>query len=519
MQEREDDELGVAEAMRALTRHRRRGLIVGVSVAVLTTVTMVVWSGTGSRVRAFVRGEATLSGEPIFEPEHEMSPYARTAIDWERVHTELIPNWTVGLGQAATSEYSGYWGRVADARFDDLAHEIEPDPTLSELMASTHDAVRTDPLGRARRLDYWLWAYNRYLDDSGVPWRLEAALAFRTRDRAILHTRSYEILADARTPAGHRVRLLRRADRFGSVEGWLGRTGRYGDGAMVLMRRVLHFTVRHVWPALHRALDERRPEAERSWLPWVRVEVSEALDDETYRLLSETAEDQQALIEVAAEIRARRACGSQFQIVDLPYNGLSRASVESLELAVLRSRANAECPEVTLDEAARVVGASERLAETEGLEEAIERLTMLVARSVAAHELRHAADGDDPDAIECPGCPEGLVGIGRAEVSAYLSAMATEGLGYLALFQACATPSGNGIQGAARDAVVDALLPYGCEGPTLWGLYEIAREIEVELFGERPRVSVPALPARVPLLPRSRSAASSRLAAGPDPSH
>jgi len=508
----------VAEAMRALTRSRRRGLILGVSVAALTTATMLVWSGTGSQVRAFVRGEATFDGEPVFEPEHEMSPYARTAIDWERVHTELIPNWTVGLAQAATSEYSGYWARVSDERFEDLATELEPDPTLSELMASTHGAIRSDPLGRARRLDYWLWSYNRYLDDSDVPWRLEAALAFRSPTRAILHTRSYEILADSRTPAGHRVRLLRRADRFGSVEGWLGRTGRHGDGAMVLMRRVLHFTVRHVWPALHPALDERRPEAERSWVPWVRVEVAEALDEQTYALLSETAEDQQALIEVAAEIRARRECGSQFRVYDLPYNGLSRASVESLELAVLRSRSNAECPEVTLDEAARMVGASERLARADGIEDALERLTMVVARSVAAHEVRHAADGDDADAIPCPGCPDGLDGLGRAEVSAYLAAMATEGLGYLALFQACATPSGNGIQGAARDAVVDALLPYGCEGPTLWGLYEIAREIEVELFGERPRVEVPPLPARVPLLPRSRRSAPTRLAARPDPS-
>jgi hypothetical protein len=127
---------------------------------------------------------------------------------------------------------------------------------------------------------------------------------------------------------------------------------------------------------------------------------------------------------------------------------------------------------------------------------------MVVARSVAAHELRHAADGDDHDAIDCPGCPEGFDGLARAEVSAYLAAMATPGLGYLALFQACSTPAGNGVQGAAREAVLDAVIPYGCEGPTLHGLYQLAGEIEAELFGDRDRVEVPELPDRVPLLPR-----------------
>ncbi|MEZ4340420.1 MAG: hypothetical protein R3B82_27690, partial [Sandaracinaceae bacterium] len=358
---------------------------------------------------------------------------------------------------------------------------------------------------QVHRLDYWLWAYNRYLDDSHVPWRLEASLYVQADNgRPILSTRSYEVLADARNPDGHRLRLLRRADRLGSVEGWLGRTGQHGDGAMVLMRRVLHFTVRHVWPALNPALDARRPEAERSWLPWVRGEVTAALDAETLRLLAETAEDQQALIEVAAEIEARRACGSRFRIYQLPYNGLSRGSLEELERAVFRSRSMPDCPEVTLEEAAQLVGASERLATTEGIEDALEALTMVVARSVAVHELRHAADGDDGDAIPCPGCPDGLDGLARAEVSAYLAAMGTEGLGYLALFQACATPAGDGIQGAAREAVIEAILPYGCEGPSLWGLYTLAREIEQELFGEREPATVPELPERVPLLGRDR---------------
>lgn len=488
--------------MEQFHRARRRGLFLGLGAAMLASVILFVWPLYARRVRAFMRGEATLDGQPLYAPEHPMSDYAIAEIDFGRVHRELIPRWTISLAQAATAS-TPYWSERADERFEELAHEIEPDPNLSDLLSWTNDAVRHDPIGRAHRLDYWLWAYNRYLDDAGVRWRLEASMTLREHG-AVLHIRSYEVLADARTTGGARLRLLRRADRMSNIEGWLGHTSQNGDGAMVLMRRVLHFTVRHVWPSLDPALDMRRPEAERSWAPRVRGEVEAALDDPTYRLLSESASDQQVLIEVAAEISARAACGSRFRIYGLPYNGLGRNSIRSLERAVARSQHETECPEVTIEEAASIVGASERLGTTDGLEDALERLTMIVARSVAAHELRHAADGDDHDAIRCPGCPEGLDGLARAEVSAYLAAMATEGLGYLALFQACATPAGFGIQGAAREAVLEAILPFGCEGPTLFGLYELAAEIEGELFGDRPPVSVPRLPDRVQLLPRRR---------------
>ena len=490
-----------------LRRSKRRGLIVSLTVAAWCCALLFAWPLHARNVRAYVNGEADLSGAPRFSPDRGMSDYARGAIDFEELHREVIPAWTVGLAQAAQSGRR-YWADRADDRFATLAAAVEPDPNLSDLLRQTHEALRHDPVGRADRVDYWLWAYNRYLDDSHIPWRLEASLALRDANSAVLITRSYEVLADARTPTGERLRLMRRADRLGIVAGWLGRTGRNGDGAMVLMRRVLHFTVRHIWPAMHPALDRRRPRRERTWLPAVREELQAALPQATLDLLRETAVDQQALIEVAEEIEARQRCGSRFRLAGLSYNGLSRRNARAIQNALVRSRGNSECPEVTLDEAARIVGASERLARTVGLEDAIERLTMVVARSVAVHELRHAADGDDLDEIECPGCPERVEGLARAEVSAYLSAMSTEGLGYLALFQACATPSGRSIQGAARQSVLSTLLPYGCEGPPLHGLYAAATDLEHQLFGARRPVVLPALPDRVQLLPRGHRTAA-----------
>src|SRR5690606_6247896 len=103
--------------------------------------------------------------------------------------------------------------------------------------------------------------------------------------------------------------------------------------------------------------------------------------------------------------------------------------------------------------------------------------------------------------------PPELEGLARAEVSAYVAAFSTEGLGYLALFQACATPRGDGVHGAALSALLDVILPFGCAGPRLYGLYELAERIEAYLFGKRGDVHVPPLPPRVPLLPRSARAA------------
>lgn len=493
-----DEARAITREVAAMRASARRRVVQGLGLAVALIASVTAMDAHGRSVRSFVRGEVDLDGEPRFEPEHPPDPEALARIDFERVHAVLIPTWTIALANAT----SPYWRRHADDRFQELADAVAPDPNLHALLTRTHQTLRSDPIGQAHRLDYRLWAYNDYLDRQRVPWRLEAALVLG-EERAIFHTFSYEVVADARTREGHRLRLLRRADPTSSVEGWLGKTGPPEEGAMVLMRRVLHFTVRHVWPGMHPALDARRPAEERPWLPPVRSEVADALDEESLRVLRETAVDQQALIEVAAAIEARAECGSRFRLHALPYNGLSGASLRSIYRALARSQARPDCPEITIDEAARIVGASERLAQTDGLEDAVERLAMVVARSVAVHELRHVADGE---ALACPGCPEGLDGLAREEVSAYLSAFADPDTGYLALLQACSSPVAPTLHSQAMQRVIEAVLPLGCTGPTLLGLDIFAGAIEEELFGPRPRVVLPELPDRVPLLPRARRA-------------
>ena len=453
-------------AWRAEPRARlRRG------IAVASALLSIAWFA-GSRfewIDAWYRGEIDLAGRPRYAPAFPIDPEALARIDLERVHARSIPTWIERISDADTPAGR----RRAELAWLELRAELEPDRNLLAIWEELHELLTLAPLPHARRIDWLLWAHDAYVERVGAPYRLEASMHVRGR-RARFVTLSYRVLADARTADGARVRVLRRIDRSRVVEGWLGHTSREDDGAMVVADRVLHFAVRHVWPALHPALDQRRPAAERALLPWVRDEAEAALPPEHLAILAETAADQQVLIEIASAIRSRHACGSRFQVFDLPYKGLSVSSHQALRRALWASRWS-RCPDVTVEEAAMLVGASERLRTTEGLDAALESMLGWVARSVAYHEVRHVVDGPSAD-VECPGCDALATRTVRAELSAYLAAMATPGVGYLATLHGCATPAQTrGDHAQAIDIAVRAVVPGGCgEDPGL-GLYARAR--------------------------------------------
>lgn len=457
----------------------------------------------GSRaewLEALARGEIDLRGNPCFEPTHPIEHAALARIDFDQVHAHGIPDWVTLLGRARGAADR----RRAEAAWRGLRAMLEPDANLAAIWDELHEHMTVDPLGRARRIDWLLWAHDQYLDRVGQPYRIEASMYVRGR-RAIVSMLTYRVLADLRDARGARVRVVRRVDRTRVLESWLGHSARDEDGAIVVADRVLHFAVRHVWPALHPALDGRRPSAERGVLEGVREEAEDALSPEHFALLQETAEDEQALIEVAESIRARHACGSRFDVFELPYDGLSIASHRALRRALWASRWS-RCPDVTLDEAARMVGASERLRAAEGLDPALEALAAWVARGVAAHELRHLADGP-ADALACEGCVEGTPALARSELSAYLATFATPGVGYLAALQACAMPQHTDAHALAIAIATEAAIPGGCRGEAGLGLYARAEAAERNYFGARSSWGVPAeFPDTIAILPRAMPA-------------
>jgi hypothetical protein len=493
-----------AQDVAAITREQRLAYRRLASMFALLALIGFVLETRGAAIDSFLHGEIDIHGEPIFVPRHAVRPSLVAQIDLERLHARVLPEWLIRQSYADTPAGR----RRAEYAYRDLIHTISPDPNLEGLWRELHDRIVADPIANAHRIDYLLWAHDDYMDRIGAPYRIEPSMYFRTPSdtggRLALVARSYRVITDLETRGGARVRVLSRIDRTGPIETWLGHTEREQEGAFVVADRVLHFTVRHVWPALNPALDERLPEAERGLARGVRREVHEAVEPYFLQILEETAEDQQALMEAAASIEARHACGSTFRIFGLPYRGLSLHSRAMLRLALLSSQ-NASCPDVTLDEVVQLVSASERLRRTDDLEPALEALVALVSSSIAAHELRHVVDGPSED-LDCPGCADGTPPLVRAELSGYLASFGTPGVGYLAALAACSNPERElGVDAVAIAHATYGAMPEGCLGPAPDDLYARARAAERRYFGVRDAVEVPrAFPAALAVLPTSR---------------
>lgn len=492
----------ILRSLRASARRRMRvsAALLGLCVAAAIPVTMH-WAAIGR----YLRGETDESGAPIYEARHRAQP--ASTIDWRRVHATLIPRWLIARGRSHRSHSQhgiADFDHAASAHraFTELRFAVRSDPNLVAILDEL-EAKGEDPVANAERIDYLLWAWNAYLDRHGVPWRLEANLHLSRRGEATFVTRSYEVLGDLRDDAGRRVRLLRRADLTNVDEGFLGHSPGRDEGALVILDETLRFAVRHVWPMLNPGLDDYLPTEQRAVAGPVRSRLR--LDPADRERLRETAVDQLALVEVAASIHARAECGSRFRVWGLPWNGLAPPDQNALISALDRSRGR-ECPEVTLGEAARMIGASERLGQTPALADAVESLGTWVARAVAIHELRHVADGGA--AVECPGCPASMDGPTRAELSAYLATFATDEVAHVAALQACAMQpedheGSREPHALALGFALPRLLPDGCDGVIPEDLAERAQHLERALFGQRERVRVPeSFPRRIPLLAR-----------------
>jgi len=454
---------------------------------VLASLLVVTFGGVrhASAVGSFLRREIDLFGNPLYVPIHRVTAEDLARLDVEEIHRRALPEYVMAMGRADTP--AGH--RRAEYAYRRLREQLSPDPNLVEIWSELHLLTSIDPVRHARRVDYLLWAHNRRLEMLHQPYRLEATLYLRG-ERPRLATRSYRVREAAITEEGHRARYLQRIDRLAVVESWLGHTSREADGAMLVADRILHFATRHVWPALAHALEERLPETERGPAPGAREEVERAIDPALFAILRETAEDQQALLEATQSIEARHACGSEFRVFDLPYRGLSPRSYAMLALAIEQSRGS-PCPDITLAEAAQIVGASERLSETPRIEEALEALTAFVARAIASHEIRHVADGPSRN-LRCPGCAPGTPSLVRAELSAYLASFADESVGHIAALVACSNPErAVGVDAHAIRLALAAALPRGCSEPPR-DLHALARAAETAYFGPREVVRLPA---------------------------
>lgn len=434
-------------------------------------------------------GEIDLAGRRVFEPPPPDAA-AVAEIDFALLHSELWPAWVAAPPGADEPAYQR------------LAAEVAPDPYLSRLVKRMHRLAEDDAAGNAPRLLYQVWAWNRYCDMIGVPWRLTAGIQVLDPRDAKFYVKSYRVLSDTPTRVGSgywRTRVVRRVDDLSVVEGYLGLTSDHESGAVVVAERVAAFAIERVWPLLDPELQPEQFALDATFGPAIRAAAKRSLHPTDLDVLEKTAADRFWLERAVAQIHQRASCGSRFQIGFLPFDGLHhRDLIEVRRYAA--ATADSHCPDVTHIEAMALTTRSAALQETAGLRQALEALSAWVARAIAVHEARHAADDAEEREIRCDDCPPEITGVARLEVSAYLASFAHPDVSEVSLLQACTVEQVDAVGRGAWIRFLSERLGDVCENGPGEDFVARARGLEKELFHrEAPIVLHPDFPAHLPL--------------------
>ena len=454
----------------------------------------------------------------LWEPSAAADPARLASIDFEWVHAELLPAWVISLhhdpytlGQAREHR-----------RFEALIGEAGKDPNLELLLRELRDRATSGVTSNASEITYLLDGWNGYMGEAELPWYVAYDLV-KTARGGRMYTRSYrvhrEVTARVSGQPQH-VHLLARVDSTNVGELFFGQTDVNEERAMVVTDRIAEFALDRLWPLMNPNADSLLEGMERTFAPALRREAAMHLSSESMAVLAHGAETRRVLKGRLNEIARRKSCGRGIMVENLPWNGLTTRGRSIVSRAAAHNEKRG-CSLVTSSDAEFLIDASDALSDDLRLRQALRELTAWLARAVSAHEVRHLADGSKGrPGPSCDGCPPGMSERGRAEVSAYVASMATEGVGYLALFQACGVdvPTHHD-SGGALDFVLGVLAPQGCDAGPPQRLYAQAGVMEWVLFKRVEAIVLPAdFPPELPL-PAVRMAPASpgfeALAGGP----
>jgi hypothetical protein len=481
-------------------------VLAGLFAVVMGWTSQVLHEPTASELDV-VKATSPRYPEP-WAPSYPADPAVLARIDFERVHAELLPAWVI-----ATHHDPYTAGRAREERsFSALIETAGRDPNLSVLLASLRDRVISGVAPNGREIELLLEGWNGYMQDHGLAWQLAFDLVKSARGGR-LYTRSYRILADTDlTVKGQpqHVRVLGRVDSTNVGEMFFGQTSTAERRSLVVSDRIVEFSTDRLWPLMDPAGDVRADEMDRAFAPYLRREVEGVLSSDTLEVLRRGAAERGRLVDRLAEIRGRRGCGVGIEVDNLPWNGLTPRGRAIAANAAARN-AELHCKRLTRADADVLVSTSEALAGDARLAGALGELSAWLARAVSVHEARHLADGfhegGSKAGVACDGCPPTLLHMERAEASAYVASMATPGVGFLSLYQACGLDTESlHASGAAVDFVVSRLVPLGCANGPPPELYGHAAMLEWALFDRVEPIVVPESFPRTLPLPSVRSA-------------
>lgn len=477
--------------------------------AVTLLLLLLGWSH-GERLRrqsrrAWFRWQAWTSDAPL------------AGVDLEHVHGALLTSWVIARNED---------DEAAEAAQQTLLDALAASPPLTDLFTTLHELATPDR-GLLQRHDALLdvvAAWNELLRNGAAPWWLEGNMLVG-RGTAQFYVKTYRIRGTAVLRVGEErvvTRLLSRADRLNVLELALGHASPERDHAAILLHRIRDHAQDVVWPALGvtettlAAADappaappvaEEEPPRERSptLAALVRGEVRGALTASEWRALSSTARARQTLVQLRDHVRRRRRCGARLVLRMRQPEGLEPDTLRWLR-EVAAKESQFECAAITPGEVAAAEAASRTLRRAGGLQGALDRLVVWLARGVAVHEARHVADQRAHRGLEsllpCPACADDLGVRSRAELSAWLAEMAWGPSPFTTVLHACALPTRTAT-GRALHVLLRRLGPDTCGRPPE-DLQERARRLERTLFERRERIRfVSPLPDRIGALVRS----------------
>jgi hypothetical protein len=409
-------------------------------------------------------------------------------VDLDLVHEELVPDWVSTPGG------------LRRLHLERVRRAVAPDANLLALLDRVAE-LEPDPVLHGAELRGVLGAWNQYLAKGGSPWRLGGEVVLGDAGARYL-LKSYRVVTDEPTVtvggATFPVEVRRRADPLGTPDTWLGRVHDHEDGIVLLLDRLTSFALDELWPVLDPEL-ELSP-LQRRFAPALRAELALHLSAEELRTLEETAADRYWMMRAVGAIHARHACGSEFTVSKLAWNGFSARDLTTFQRHAEGARA--ECPEVLPTEALVFATRSWHLQHTAGVRDALEHLVAVVGEGVLVHESRHAADDRllDGQRIACIGCPPDTSHLGALEASAYLAGFADPTHGVVSLFQACRVADDASEDVRAGIAfLAERLAPGGCDGAPPADLALRAAALEREVFLRSEPAVLTAFPAGLPV--------------------
>lgn len=445
-----------------------------------------------------------LAATDVGKPRPWSSPYAMESavldtIDFERVHAELLPAWVIAL------QHDPYTlGRDREQRrFEALVNEAGKDPNLRSLLDRLRDRASFGVSAHALEISFLMDGWNGYMQDAGLPWYVAHDLADTARGGR-LFTRSYRVQADltARVSGNpHHLRVLRRVDSTNVGEMFFGQTNLDEQRALVVSDRIAEFAMERLWPMMDSHSDHRLAAMDRAFAPALRREAALVLSGEAIEALSQGAALRRRMEDRLSDIATRKGCGRGIEVENMPWDGLTPRGRSIVARAADHNKKKG-CARLTAEDAQFLLGASDALSSDDALRGALGELSSWLARAVSVHEVRHLADElQSATAFACDGCPSGMTKRGKAEVSAYVASLATEGVGYLSLYQACGVdlPTFHD-SGGAVDFVTRVLAPEGCESAPPEKLYGSAQLLGWVLFKRSERIELPSdFPVALPL--------------------